>query len=215
MDPESPVRVFLVDDHLLFRIGIRTAFTNASVPIEVVGEAGSAADFFEILPKVRFDVVLLDIILPDLSGVEVARRLKKERPDLRILVLSAESDPDTVCSLVEIGVDGFISKSVPVDELRRAVDYVASGIEYFGRDISRIIRDVKTARSKRDSGFTDRENDIIDLCARGLSVKEMADRLGITIKTVETHKNNIFHKLGINSSVELVRYALKNGIISF
>lgn len=211
MDSSLPIRVFLVDDHLLFRMGLRTAFEDSG--IEIAGEAGCASEFFDLLPSAVFDVLLLDIVLSDVSGVEVARRLRKFSPLSKILVLSAESDSETVCDLVDMGVDGFISKSVPVEELRRAVECVAGGGEYFGKDEARILNDVRVARGRCDCGFTGRESEIVGLCAQGLSGKEIASRLNISLKTVEAHKNNIFRKLGINNSVELVRYALKYGIV--
>lgn len=213
MSNSRSVRVILVDDHLLFRIGLRAAFAQSAPQIKVVGEAGSAEEFFALLPTVEADTVLLDIALPDRSGIEIARQLKEEYPQLKILILSAENDTQTVLTLLEVGIDGFVSKSVPVDELCHAIDYVTDGAEYFGRDIARIIHDVRISKNIDQTAFTPREMEIIDMCAHGMSSKETATSLNISTKTIEAHKNNIFKKLGINSSVELVRYALQNGIV--
>ncbi len=212
MDREV-TRIVLVDDHILFRIGLRSALEQCDTPLEIVGEAGSGRQLFEVLQGCMVDMVLLDIVLPEMSGIDIASKLRVEYPEIKILMLSAESDQETICRLMDIGIDGFVSKTVPVDELCRAVEYVADGAEYFGRDIARIIHDVRIAKSHQSTDFTPRENEIIEMCACGLSAKEIADKVHISIKTVESHKNNIFKKLGINNSVELVRYALKTGII--
>lgn len=209
----SPIRIILVDDHLLFRIGLRTTLIDSNPPIKIVGEAESAKDFFKLLENVDADLVLLDIVLPDLSGIEIAQRLKNEYPKLKILVISAESNTETICNLMKIGIEGFISKSVSLEELCRAIDYVSSGAEYFGRDIARIIHDIKVAKGRFNIIFTERENEIICLCTKGMTGKEIAQTLNISLKTVEAHKNNIFKKLGISNSVELVRYAIENNII--
>lgn len=211
---DSPISIILVDDHMLFRMGLRSAFERATTRIKIVGEASSSDELFALLPNVRADLILLDIVLPDVSGIEIARRLRRERPEMKILMLSAESDRQTIMQLMEVGIDGFVSKGVDVDELQRAVEYVACGAEYFGRDIARIIHCLKVARKNIDETvFTPREAEIISLCVKGFQAKEIADTLGVSIGTVNTHKNNIYKKLGINNSIELVSYALKNGII--
>ena len=211
----SPIRLIVVDDHLLFRIGLRSVFAHASDRFTIVAEAGGVEEFRRMLPTVEADVVLLDIILPDGNGLDLSADIRRERPDLRILVLSAETDEDTIARFVETGLDGFVSKAVPVEELFEAIENVNYGLEYYGKDIARLIHYVSV--SKKDAPediFTPRENEVIKLCSEGLSAKEISDRLNINVATVNTHKNNIFKKLGINSSVDLVRYAVKHGLIT-
>ena len=133
---------------------------------------------------------------------------------MRILVLSAETTRETISELVRIGIDGFINKSVSPEELKTAIEYVADGLEYYGRDIARILRDFSNARKGLKTEFTKREGEILELCARGLSAKDISRRLDISINTVNSHKDNIFKKLGINSSLELVRWSIDHGIIS-
>ena len=207
------VKVALVDNHLLLRMGLRSALEHSGLKLNVVVEAASAAEFFGLLAAQPIDLVLLDILLPDMSGVEVARLLRKEHPEVKILVLSAESKRNTVLQLVEIGIEGFITKGISMEELCRAVEYVSAGAQYFGLDVARLINDVRIARDDRKEVFTKRESEIIELCASGLTGKEIAGQLNISIKTVECHKNNIFAKMGISNSVELARYAIKSGII--
>jgi len=209
-----PIKIIMVEDHQLFRLGITTALKDISNRYEVVGEAGTAAEFYSLMEKVEPDIVLLDIRLPDESGMQIARIITTKYPKTKILVLSAENDEETITHLVEIGVDGFISKNSSISELYTAIDYITDGAEYFGKDISKIIRDIKVARKNGKEPFTSRENEIIAYCSEGLTAKEIAEKMHINVATVNTHKNNIFKKLGINNSVELVRYALKAGIIT-
>ena len=208
------VRIFIVDDHQLFRIGLKSALAHASNKIEVSGEAQSCDELFDNLKKCIPDVILLDIIMPGISGVEAARRLRAEYPQIKILILSAESKENVIMDLMKIGIDGFVDKNVDINELTRAIECVSEGVEYFGKDIAKLINSIRIAKDENNVDFTEREDDIINLCSQGLQAKEVADKLGINISTVNTHKNNIFKKLGINNSVELVRYALQKGIIS-
>lgn len=152
-----------------------------------------------------------------MSGVEIARRLKKERPEIKILIISVENTASAVRNMLEIGIEGFISKRAGgVEVLVDAIRSIMSGLEYYGKDISNIIFRIYFSKKKTaevSSDFTEQEKRIIELCHEGLSGKLIADRLGITTRTVDKHKENIFHKLSINSTLEMVNYALKNGII--
>ncbi|MBQ9174562.1 MAG: response regulator transcription factor [Bacteroidales bacterium] len=209
----DPTKIIMVEDHQLFRLGISTALKSQPEKYNVVGEASNAAEFFQIIETTDADIVLLDIHLPDQSGIEIARKLIQLRPAMKILVLSAENDAETISKLIETGINGFISKNATMKELFIAINYIEEGAEYFGKDISKIIRDIKVAKKDGKEQFTERENEIIALCSEGLTAKEIAERMYINVATVNTHKNNIFKKLGINNSVELVIYAMKNGII--
>ena len=212
----NKVRVIIVDDHTLFRVGLKAAFQPIS-NIEIAGEADCGEALFKVLSTTQADLVLLDINLPDMSGVEITHRLREEYPNIKILAISAENSVKTVEGMVDAGINGFISKqNSDAHELSEAIFAVINGLEYFGRDISSIIYDVYVAKKKKievTSEFTEREKDIILLCSEGLIYKEIADRLNISFHTVNTHKKHIFQKLGINNTMEMVQYALKNGII--
>jgi len=213
----SQIKVIIVDDHELFRLGIRTAIENRYPDISVVGEASSGALFFGLLKITAVDVVLLDISLPDMSGIEIARRLKTEYPAVKILAFSADNSASTINQMLQIGIEGFISKlkSNP-DTLAEALRSVEQGVEYFGSDISDMIRQIYLSKKKTtqvSSEFSEQEKRIIECCHEGLPVKLIANRIGISINTVNWHKSNIFRKLGINNSLEMVKYAVKNGII--
>jgi DNA-binding NarL/FixJ family response regulator len=210
------VRAIIVDDHTLFRIGLRSTL-NTATNIEIAGEADCGEALFRALLTTPADLVLLDINLPDMKGEEIARRLHCEYPDIKILAISAENNAKTVEVMLNAGINGFISKQKSdAHELTEAIYAVMDDSEYFGKDIASISYDVYGAKKRTievTSEFTEREKEIILLCSEGLIYKEIADRLGISFHTVNTHKKNIFLKLGINNTMEMVQYALKNGII--
>ena len=211
------IKVIIVDDHELFRLGVRTTIENRHPDLRIVGEAESGAELFALLAEVDADILLLDIGLPDMSGIEIARRLKSERPAMKILAISAENTSPVVQAMVEIGIQGFISKRHGgIDAFDEAIRSIMQGVDYYGTDISEIIYCIYIAKKKTAeamSVFTKQEMRIIELCREGLPAKLIADRLGISISTVNNHKNNIFRKLGISNTMEMVQYAMKNGII--
>ena len=209
------IKIILVDDHLLFRTGIKTMLSLPQSKIAVVGEAGSAKEFFELNNTTDADVILLDILLPDISGVDIARMIKNNHPHTKILILSSESDCNLLRELLEIGIEGFISKNTPFEELKKGILTVADGGQYFGRDIAELLYSIRVSKPNIPNNiFTHRELEIIQLCSEGFSSKEISGKLFISMKTVDSHKYNIFKKLGINNSVELVCYAVKNHLIS-
>ena len=211
------INVILVDDHELFRLGVRTAIETRHSDLHIVGEAETGAELFALLADVAVDIVLLDIALPDMSGVEIACRLKQERPEIKILAISSENATSIVQAMLEAGIEGFISKRHGgVDVFADAVRSIMQGVEYFGKDISEIIYRIYVSKKKTTevvSEFTQQEKRIIELCREGLPGKLVAERLNISLRTVDNHKANIFRKLGINNTMEMVQYALKNGII--
>jgi len=210
-------KIIIVDDHNLFRMMLKTTIVSSRPDICVAGEAASGKELFLLLPHTQADLVLLDVNLPDIWGVEAAQRIKREYPALKIIAVSGENTAETISDMIEAGINGFISKQHSgIDEIGAAIDSAINGVEYFGRDIAAILFDLYVAKKKTavvSAEFTDREREIILLCRDGLLCKEIANRLNISINTVHNHKQNIFHKLGISNTVELVKYALKNGII--
>ena len=216
-DQQSAIKIVIVDDHNLFRIMLKATFASGYPDIRVVGEAENGEQLFSVLASTPTDLVLLDVNLPGMGGAEIARRLRSDYPALKILAVSAENTADTVKSMIDAGIDGFISKQRGSDdELAEAIRTIMSGLEYFGRDIAAIIFDVYVSKKKTTTvtpEFTAREREVIHLCRDGLMSKEIAARLGISVRTVVTHKEKIFSKLGINNTMEMVQYALKNGII--
>ena len=211
------IQLIIVDDHTLFRVSLKTALECGYPDICVTGEANCGKDLFALLPSTPVDIVLLDINLPDMSGAEIALHLRREYPNVKILAVSGENASQTIQSMLEAGIDGFVSKQkCDADELAGAIRSVMGGLEYFGRDISAIIFGVYVSKKKTAEvtpEFTERERDIIIACRDGLEGKEIAARLDISVNTVNVHKRNIFQKLGINNTMEMVQFALKKGLI--
>lgn len=203
----------IADDHPIFLLGLRN--TLARYPeIDIIATASDGREALDILEARTPDLLILDIIMPVMDGVETAREVRERYPDVKILALSSDSSEQRLTQLVGIGINGFVSKNAGESEIMQAIRSVAAGYEYFGADIASLIRRIHNAKNLPDSLFTERELDIIKFSCQGLRYKEIADCLNISERTVETHKNNIFRKLGISSSVELVIYAIRNGIIS-
>jgi len=211
------ITAILVEDHEIYRLGLKSAFENNYPDIEIIAEAETGTEFFSLLKVKIPDIVLLDVKLPDMSGVEIARRLKQEKPEIKILVISTEDTEEIIKELVEIGIDGFISKREGgVKAIVEAIRSIMSGLEHFGKDIANILYRIYVSKKKttdRKVEFSEKEMEIIELCSKGLQSKEIANRLDLSPRTIECHKTRIFHKLGINNTVEMVQYAIKNGII--
>jgi len=206
------VRLMLVDDHPLMLMGISSMLSGKG--IEIVGTAGNGKEALEKAGTLKPDVMLLDIVMPVMDGIELARRMRAEMPDVALLVLSSDTSLASLEVLLNIGIDGFLSKTSEAAVMLDAIRSVAAGYEYYGTDIARLIERISLAKRASDSIFTPRELDVIRFSCMGLQYKEIAERLGIKYLTVVTIKNNIFRKLGINNTVELVIYAVKNGLIS-
>lgn len=207
------MNIIIVDDHPLFRIGTKMAIQRGSHT--VVGEASNATALRQLLNDTTPDLILLDIILGNgPSGVDIARQLKADKPEIKILVLSIDTSLNTIKELLEIGIDGFVSKNAPDDEVLQAIDAVSNGQPYFGTDIDRIVQAVMTTQRLKDDLFSEREQEIIRAICQGGSNKDIAQKTNISLRTVETHKTNIFRKIGITNSVDLVLYAIKNGIVT-
>ncbi len=207
------IRILLVDDHPLMLMGIRSML-EGKPGIEVVGTAGNGVEALEKAAALKPDVMMLDIVMPGMDGIELARRMRAEMPDTALLVLSSDTSLVTLEPLLNIGIDGFLPKTSDASSMLDAIRSVAEGYEYFGTDIARLIERISLAKKASDGLFTPRELDVIRLSCKGLQYKEIAGRLGIKYLTVVTIKNNIFRKLGINNTVELVIYAVRKELIS-
>ena len=213
-------KVLVVDDHALFRLGVCTALKLGDHPHEVVGEVGTAHECIEYLQSnaPKPDILLLDIILPDGSGEEVASKVRKDFPRIKILILSAETSEDVLLNLVETGIQGFVSKESVQDELYLAINAIMNGGQYFGKDINSLLKSLMSdascnERLRAKSIFSERERIVIELCSEGYPTKIISDKMGISPRTVDAHKANIFAKLGVTNTVELVRYAIKHRLV--
>lgn len=208
------MNIAILDDHDLIRLGLRSilAETPHTVSIDV---ATADALFGQLQSGTPCDLILLDILLPGTNGIEVAQRLRAEYPNIKIIVVSMETKEYTLIHLMQIGIDGFISKNGPMEEVLAAIKSVEEGVPYYGRDLAVLVRDIVDARLDKKSSalLTKRELEIVEACCNGLTGQQVADKFHISLRAVNSHKTNIFNKLGLSSSVEMVRFALEHGII--
>lgn len=217
---QKMAKLLIVDDHALFRLGVCTALKLGEEPHEVVGDVGTAHECMAYLASnaPKPDILLLDIILPDESGEEIARKVRTLYPQINILILSAETSEEVLLNLVETGIQGFISKESVQDELYTAIDAIMQGEQYFGKDIDSLLTSLMSEahcneRLRAKSIFSERELVVIELCSEGYPTKIISDKMGISPRTVDAHKANIFAKLGVTNTVEMVRYAIKHRLV--
>lgn len=213
------IKLALVDDHDIVRHGLKLLLENEE-QIEILFEASDGTTFFENLENSLPDVVLLDISLPDISGIEITKRLSAEYPGVFVLILSMYTDEDFVINAVKAGAKGYLPKNSKREELIEAIKTVRSGDEYFSKQISETMARSYINKVKDDKEpdplalLTEREHEILKYVVEGFSNSEISAKLFISVRTVETHKTRILQKLGVKSTVELVKFAIKNKIIN-
>lgn len=214
------IRIVLVDDHLLIRDGIK-ALLGGINDIEIVGEAGNAVELFEILPKLQPVLLVMDISLPGMSGIEITKKVCIEYPEVKVLILSMYNSEDFIYNSIKAGAKGFLPKNTTRNELLEAIYAISCGEGYYSDSVSKVIMQgfirKATGSDVRDPGspdlLTEREREILKLYVEGYINREISEKLDISIRTVETHKSHIMRKLGLKSTVEMVKFAIKNKII--
>jgi DNA-binding NarL/FixJ family response regulator len=206
------IRVVLVEDHLLVRSGLRHLL-EARGPVRVVGEAGSCREALELLEKVQADVAILDVSLPDGTGIALCQRLRERFPELRLLALSMHEDAEYVRGFLQAGGQGYVSKAAVDHELLDAVLAVARGERYLNPALAMRLAMELVRESAEEAPLSPREEEVLRLLAQGLSHKEVAEKLGISEKTVATYRERGMEKLGLASRSELLRYAARKGWI--
>jgi DNA-binding NarL/FixJ family response regulator len=214
------IRIFLVDDHQLVRDGIKALLLSAEDLI-ILGEASSGRECFEKIALEPPDILILDISLPDTNGIEITKRVSVEYPATRVLILSMYTSEDFIFNSVKAGARGYLPKNTSREELLSAIHAIYNGEEFFSDAISRIMLKSYVRKAKEDDltsqggpiPLTTREIEILKLFAEGFINKEISDQLDISIRTVETHKNHIMKKLELKSTVELIKYAIRNKIV--
>ena len=216
----SKIKIILVDDHQIVRDGIKSLLSDNS-QIEIIGEAQSAYELFNLLKIQIPDIVLLDIALPTMSGIEVSKILSNDFPQIKKLILSMYTSEDFIFNALKTGINGYLPKNTTRDELVLAINEVNNGNEYFSKSISDTILKsyVKSAKygknisDDKSTNLTNREQEILLHVVEGMNNPSIAEKLNISIRTVETHKTSIMRKLNLNSTVDLVKFAIKNNII--
>lgn len=213
------IRVLVVDDHTIVRDGISALLALAG-DIEVVGEAVNGNEALKMVSKLEPDVVLMDVAMPIMDGLEATRRISKDFPKTKVLVITQHDDKEYVFPVIESGASGLISKAGASSELASGIRAVYNGDSFLSPSVAKLLVEnyQQTAgdRTHLDpySRLTEREREILKLLAEGFGTQEIAEMLVITRKTVEGHKTNLMAKLGIHNKIDLVKYALRRGIIS-
>ena len=216
----SKIKVALVDDHQIVRDGIRSLLSGIE-DIEVIIEASDAKCILEKLKVIKPDVMIVDISLPEISGIELTKIVTNEYPSIKIVVLSMYTNQEFIFNAIKAGAKGYLPKTITREELLEAIREVYMGNEYFSKDVSSIIlksylkqvKDPERFDSLKEEKLTNRELEILRFVAEGYSNLLIADKLFISVRTVESHKNHIMQKLELTTTVDLVKYALKNKII--
>lgn len=208
------IRVVLAEDHELMRAGLRALLATAP-NVEVVGEAANGRDVLGVVASTRPNVVVMDIAMPELSGLEATVRLRAEHPAARVLILSMHANEEYVLRALKAGASGYLLKNAGADELVRAIVAVAAGEAYFSPAISRKVLDdyVRRVSAAGADPLTSRQREILQLVAEGRSTKEIASRLGLSVKTVESHRSEIMQRLDVHDVAGLVRYAVRAGLV--
>ena len=217
----SKIKVLLVDDHRLLREGL-TAILNQVEDIEIVGSASSGEDAISIFPSLKPDVILMDIMMGGMTGIEATRWIKEQSDSVKVILISSEVKKELVTAGIQSGIDGYLHKDVEKDILIEAIRTVKKGGRYFNEAITSLVFEDFYQKKKMTqtngkitmpNDLTKREQEVLASVASGKSNQEVADELFISTKTVDTHKSHILDKLGLKNTAELVRYAIKNNLI--
>ena len=211
------IRIIIADDHRIFREGVRTLLDHAD-GIEVIAEAENGRRSVELALELKPDVVVMDITMPDLNGIEATRRIVSKLPQVRVLALSMHSDRRFITGVIGAGASGYLLKDCAFEELARAIRMVADGQTFLSPRIAGIVLDEYVrgvgAASSGVSMLTDREREVLQLIAEGRTVNQISEKLHLSVKTIESHRKNIMDKLDIHSVAELTKFAVREGLTS-
>ncbi|HUS10985.1 MAG TPA: response regulator transcription factor [Pyrinomonadaceae bacterium] len=211
----TKLRIFLADDHAVLRDGLK-ALVNAQADMEVIGEADNGRTAWLKVKELLPDIVVMDVSMPELNGVQATEILKRECPQVKVLALTAYKDKAYLDQMLKVGAVGYVLKMSAAKELIEALRAVAGGSVYVDQEMTEkiaegYVRDQFLRGATRQRELTNREEQVIRLIAQGYANKEIASQLDISVKTVESHKTNVMEKLELKSRTEIVRYAVRQG----
>jgi DNA-binding NarL/FixJ family response regulator len=212
------VKILLADDHQIMRDGLRSLIAKQS-DMEVVAEAENGRTAIKLTRKLRPDVIVMDINMPDLNGIDASRQIVTEFPDTKIIVFSMYTDHQFVAGALKAGVSGYLQKDSAFEELERAIRSVISDQTYLspkiaGDVVEGYVKKLMADESAEPASLTDREREVVQLYAEGHTTKQIADRLNLSVKTIETHRRHIMEKLNVSSIAELTKFAIREGLTS-
>ena len=212
----SKIRVLVVDDHAMFREGIRSLLQGQE-DVETIGEATDGREAVEMVHQLTPEVVLMDIAMPGMGGLEATRRIHRECPNVKVLVLTQYEDSEYILSIIKAGAKGYIAKTATASELVSAIRTVHKGESFLYPSAATAVVEEYLMRATGEKNeyehLTDREREILQLVAEGRTNREIADRLFISVKTILRHRTNVMEKLGFHNRTELIKYAISKGLI--
>ena len=212
------IKIMVVDEHKILREGLATLIAKQS-NMEIVGEATDGREALDLVRKNTPDLILMDVTMPNLNGIEATRQIKSKNPEIEIIALSLHSDRRFVLGMIEAGASGYLIKQCTFDELVLAINTVMAGKKYLSPEISNILVDEFARKDSKEKAVIDlkltpREKEVLQLLAEGKNTKEIGSDLSISVKTVETHRRHIKRKLKTSSVAELTKIAIKEGLTS-
>jgi len=210
------IRVLLVDDHQLILDGLKSLLKNTD-NLVVAGEANNGREALRLLDILNVDVILMDIDMPVMNGIDALKEIKRTKPQSKVIILSMHNESGMIRNLLGLGADGYLLKSTSQDELIRAISKVAQGDKYFSADVTLSLLNPAQSNSQNSKPQTEiltiREEEILKLIAEGFSNKEIGDKLFISHRTVDTHRTNLMKKLNTSNIAGLISFAIKSGLI--
>ncbi len=209
----SKFRVVLVEDHMMLREMLRLILDQER-NIQVIAECSHGAEAIATCREEAPDLVVLDLVLPDMPGLDVLRAIRADIPACRALIVSGQATPELVADSLRMGAHGFVEKGASIETLQQAIRAVLDGASFFSPAVQDILKRTAAAPPPSVANLTERELEILRLVAQGLLNKEIADRLGVSIKTVDNHRTNLMRKLKVHDAVGVTLYAIKAGLVS-
>jgi len=215
---KTKIRVLLVDDHPFVRKGIGSWLASSEI-VEVVGEAVNGEEAVSKTKELKPDIILMDIDMPKMGGLEATKIIRRDHSGTRVLILSMQTNKGVVLQIIQSGAQGYVLKDAPPADINRAIESVHHGEPFFSTDINQIVLNQYLAESGREmsptaSQLTNRERQVLSMIAEGKSNKEMADKMGVGVRTVETHRERMMSKLNIHTIAGLTKFAIANGIVN-
>jgi two-component system response regulator NreC len=213
----NKIRVLICDDHTLFVEGMKAMLRNEPT-LEIVGEARDGRQAVELAKDLRPDLILMDVTMPDMNGFDATRHVHEFDPSVKVLILTMHDDEELVARCLEAGAAGYIMKDAPASQLLYAIETVQKGERYLSPAVLKKVVDGYVRSTSRPQTTYDRlsprEREVLKLLAEGLSVKEIAARLNLSVKTVDAHKSNLMRKIDVHDRTELVKYAIQKKLIT-
>lgn len=208
------LKIIIIDDHKLVREGLRSLLEGMDKPWEVVGGGANGVEAIELADRLRPEIVLMDVAMPDMNGIEAARGILERHPDTAIIAISMHAERSFIAGMLQAGAMGYIRKESAFEEISSAIETVSEGRVFLGEGIAKIVAADQAGGGAGAAVLTKRETEVLGMLADGLKTREIADALHLSEKTIESHRRSICRKLDLYSVAELTKYAIRAGLTS-